>query len=210
MIQRLLILSLISMACVSSLQAEEAVATFGGGCFWCMEPPYDKLDGVLSTTSGFMGGELSNPSYKDVTTGTTGHVEVVQVRFDPERVRYEDLLYVYWRNIDPLTDNRQFCDRGEPYRPVIFTHGDRQAELARASRQALVDANRFEQPIIVPIETASTFWPAEEYHQDYYEKNPIRYRYYRFSCGRDGRLEDLWGDEARADEFIESRKSDKD
>ena len=184
---------------------ETALATFGGGCFWCMEPPYDKLDGVISTTSGFMGGSVDNPSYKDVTTGTTGHVEVVQVEYDPTKVSYEDLLYVYWRNVDPLTNNRQFCDGGEPYRPVIFAHDETQAGLATASRQALIDSERFEQPIIVPIETASDFWPAEEYHQDYYQKNPIRYRFYRSRCGRDGRLEDLWGDEARADEFIESR-----
>ncbi|MEM1082221.1 MAG: peptide-methionine (S)-S-oxide reductase MsrA [Pseudomonadota bacterium] len=207
MIRRIVLIAVIALISSSPAWADEAVATFGGGCFWCMEPPYDKLDGVISTTSGFMGGRLSNPSYRDVTTGTTGHVEVVQVRYDPDKISYEDLLYVYWRNVDPLTNNRQFCDRGEPYRPVIFAHGETQAELANASRQALIDAARFDDPIIVPVEPAAEFWPAEDYHQDYYEKNPIRYRYYRFSCGRDGRLEDLWGDEARADEFIESRKS---
>ena len=207
MVKRFFTLTLIALALSLSLQAqaEEAVATFGGGCFWCMEPPYDKLDGVLSTTSGYMGGTISNPSYRDVTAGGSGHVEVVQVRFDPTKVSYEELLYVYWRNVDPLTNNRQFCDAGESYRPVIFAHDETQAELARASLQELIDSERFEQPIIVPIETAAAFWPAEDYHQDYYQKNPVRYRYYRFRCGRDGRLEDLWGDEARADDFIESR-----
>ena len=205
MVKRFLIITLISLALSLHANAEEALATFGGGCFWCMEPPYDKLDGVLSTTSGFMGGTISNPSYRDVTAGGSGHVEVVQIRFDPAKVSYEDLLYVYWRNVDPLTDNRQFCDAGEMYRPVIFTHDETQAELAQASRQELIDSKRFEQPIIVPVEQAGAFWPAEDYHQDYYQKNPVRYRYYRFRCGRDGRLEDLWGDEARADDFIESR-----
>ena len=205
MVKRFFTLTLIALGLSLQVQAEEAVATFGGGCFWCMEPPYDKLDGVLSTTSGYMGGTISNPSYRDVTAGGSGHVEVVQVRFDPTKVSYEDLLYVYWRNVDPLTDNRQFCDAGESYRPVIFAHDEIQAEQARASRQELIDSERFEQPIIVPIETAAAFWPAEDYHQDYYQKNPVRYRYYRFRCGRDGRLEDLWGDEARADDFIESR-----
>lgn len=205
MAKRFFIITLIALSLSLHASAEEAVATFGGGCFWCMEPPYDKLDGVLSTTSGFMGGTISNPSYRDVTAGGSGHVEVVQIRFDPAKISYQDLLYVYWRNIDPLTDNRQFCDAGESYRPVIFAHDETQTQLAQASRQQLIDSERFEQSIIVPIEQASAFWPAEDYHQDYYQKNPVRYRYYRFRCGRDGRLEDLWGDEARADDFIESR-----
>lgn len=176
--------------------AEERVATFGGGCFWCMEPPYDKLDGVISTTSGYMGGTVDNPTYRQVVAGGTGHVEVVQVRYDAEVIDYEELLRVFWRNIDPLTDNRQFCDAGESYRPVIFAHGVEQRALAEASKAELVESGRFEEPIIVPIENASSFWPAEGYHQDYYEKNPVRYKYYRWRCGRDQRLEALWGDEA--------------
>lgn len=184
------------VAAPNALLAEERVATFGGGCFWCMEPPYDDLDGVISTTSGYMGGTVDDPSYEQVVRGGTGHVEVVQVRYDDERVSYEELLHVFWRNIDPLTDNRQFCDAGESYRPVIFVHGAGQRVAAETSKRELVDSDRFEQPIIVPIETAETFWPAETYHQDYYEKNPVRYKYYRWRCGREQRLEELWGDEA--------------
>ena len=188
--------SILLLTLAATAAAEERVATFGGGCFWCMEPPYDKLDGVISTTSGYMGGTVDNPTYQQVVRGNTGHVEVVQVRFDSEVVSYEELLRVFWRNIDPLTDNRQFCDAGESYRPVIFAHGEAQRAAAEASRQELVDSGRFEQPIIVPIERAEDFWPAEAYHQDYYEKNSVRYKYYRWRCGRDARLEELWGDEA--------------
>jgi len=175
------------------------VATFGGGCFWCMEPPYDKLDGVISTTSGYMGGDVDNPTYEQVTRGGTGHVEVVQVEYDPEIVGFEELLDTYWVNVDPLTDNRQFCDSGESYRPVIFAHSDRQRELAEASKQAVIDSGRFDQPVIVPIEDAKEFWPAEGYHQDYYQKSSVSYKYYRWSCGRDQRLEQLWGDPPPAD-----------
>ena len=180
----------------ADVRADERVATFGGGCFWCMEPPYDDMDGVLATTSGYMGGTVEDPSYEQVVRGGTGHVEVVQVRYDDEVVSYEELLHVFWRNIDPLTDNRQFCDAGESYRPVIFVHDAGQRVAAETSKRELVDSGRFDQPIIVPIETADTFWTAETYHQDYYEKNPVRYKYYRWRCGRDQRLEELWGDEA--------------
>ncbi|MGM0658116.1 MAG: peptide-methionine (S)-S-oxide reductase MsrA [Pseudomonadota bacterium] len=185
----------LAVGAVSSAAADETrVATFGGGCFWCMEPPYDELDGVISTTSGYMGGDVDDPSYEQVTRGGTGHVEVVQVEYDPEIVDYRKLLEVYWRNVDPLTDNRQFCDAGESYRPVIFAHGERQEALARASKQALIESDRFDRPIIVPVEPAKQFWPAEQYHQDYYRKNPVRYKYYRWRCGRDQRLEELWGE----------------
>ncbi|MFO7764045.1 MAG: peptide-methionine (S)-S-oxide reductase MsrA [Wenzhouxiangellaceae bacterium] len=185
----------LAVGAVSSAAADETrVATFGGGCFWCMEPPYDELDGVISTTSGYMGGDVDDPSYEQVTRGGTGHVEVVQVEYDPEIVDYRKLLEVYWRNVDPLTDNRQFCDAGESYRPVIFAHGERQKALARASKQALIESDRFDRPIIVPVEPAKQFWPAEQYHQDYYRKNPVRYKYYRWRCGRDQRLEELWGE----------------
>jgi peptide-methionine (S)-S-oxide reductase len=170
---------------------EPSVATFGGGCFWCMEPPYDAIDGVLETTSGFMGGHVENPTYQQVVAGGTGHVEVVQVRFDPARVSYDDLLAVYWRNVDPLDGEGQFCDRGHTYRPVIFTHGAAQHAAALASRDSL--AGRFDAPIAVTVTEASAFYAAEEYHQNYYRKNPIRYRYYRASCGRDRRLNALWG-----------------
>ena len=172
------------------------VATFGAGCFWCVEAVFERLDGVSDVTSGYMGGTVQQPTYEQVTRGGTGHVEVVQVRYDDDRVSYEDLLHVYWRNVDPLTDNRQFCDAGESYRPVIFAHTPNQREAAEASKRALVESDRFDRPIVVPIEDADTFWPAEGYHQDYYRKNPVRYKFYRWNCGRQARLEELWGDEA--------------
>ena len=189
-------LTLLASTGIAAQQGDEdtRVATFGGGCFWCMEPPYDKLDGVKSTTSGYMGGEIENPTYEQVAGGRTDHVEVVQVEYDPDVVSYEELLDTYWVNVDPLTDNRQFCDSGESYRPVIFVHSDRQREIAEASKRRLVESGRFDAPVIVPIEDAKTFWPAEDYHQNYYKKSSIKYKYYRWSCGRDDRLEELWGD----------------
>ena len=190
------LLMTMAAATATGVSADERVATFGGGCFWCMEPPFDELDGVVSTTSGYMGGSVEQPTYEQVTRGGTGHVEVVQVRYDDDLVTYDELLHVYWRNVDPLTDNRQFCDAGESYRPVIFAHTPRQREAAEASKQALVESDRFDSPIIVPIEDADTFWPAEGYHQDYYRKNPVRYKFYRWNCGRQARLDELWGDEA--------------
>ena len=168
-------------------------ATFAGGCFWCMEPPYDKLAGVISTTSGYMGGTVVNPTYEQVSTGRTGHTEVVQVVFDPARVSYARLLEVFWRNIDPLTPNAQFCDRGSQYRSAVFYHDSAQGEAARASKAELERSGRFRQPIVTEIAPAATFYVAEEYHQDYYTKNPVRYKYYRGSCGRDARLARLWG-----------------
>ena len=173
--------------------AETATATFAGGCFWCMEPPFDKLDGVISTTSGYTGGDVKNPSYKQVSAGGTGHTEAIQIVYYPAKISYPQLLDVYWRNIDPLTANAQFCDHGSQYRSGIFYHDDAQKDAADASRQALVDAKKFDQPIVTEIVAASAFYPAEDYHQDYYQKNPLRYKYYRFACGRDKRLEALWG-----------------
>ena len=173
---------------------ELAVATFAGGCFWCMEPPYDKLDGVVSTISGYIGGDTQNPSYQEVSAGTTGHTEAVQIRYNPDRVSYQELLEVFWPNIDPLVDDRQFCDVGSQYRPGIFVHDEEQRQLAEASRERV--ASRFEQPIKVEITEADTFYPAEDYHQDYYQKNPVRYKFYRYNCGRDQRLEQLWGETA--------------
>jgi len=185
---------------VRSGAAEPDTATFAGGCFWCMEPPFDKLDGVLSTTSGYTGGQAPNPTYEQVSSGGTGHTEAVQVVYDPSKVSYARLLDVFWRNIDPLTPNAQFCDRGSQYRSAIFTHGETQRRLAEESKQKLEQSGRFDQPIVTQIAAATTFYPAEEYHQDYYEKNPIRYKFYRYNCGRDRRLEELWGGStARAD-----------
>ena len=170
-----------------------AKATFAGGCFWCMEPPYDKLPGVLSTTSGYMGGKKRSPTYEEVSTGTTGHTEVVQVVYDPAKVSYEKLLEVFWRNIDPTVRDQQFCDVGSQYRTAIFYHDEEQKRLAEASKAALEKSKPFKAPIVTPVQAAGEFWPAEDYHQDYYKKNPVRYKYYRTGCGRDDRLKQLWG-----------------
>lgn len=174
---------------------ETAKATFAGGCFWCMEPPFDKLDGVISTISGYAGGKKKNPTYEEVSAGNTGHAEVVQVTYDPKKITYEKLLEVFWRNVDPLTPNRQFCDVGSQYRTAIFYHDETQKRLAEESKKAL--SKRFKEPIVTEIVAASEFYPAEDYHQDYYTKNPLRYKYYRYSCGRDQRLEELWGPAAK-------------
>ncbi len=173
--------------------AETATATFAGGCFWCMEPPYDKLEGVISTTAGYTDGKVKNPTYKQVSAGGTGHTEAIQIIYDPAKISYPQLLEVYWRNIDPLTANAQFCDHGSQYRAGIFYHDASQKDAADASLQALVDTKKFDQPIVTGIKAASKFYPAEDYHQDYYLRNPLRYKYYRFACGRDKRLEQLWG-----------------
>ncbi len=169
------------------------VATFAAGCFWCVEPPFDKLDGVVSTTSGYTQGHLAGATYKEVSAGTTGHTEAVQVVYDPNKVTYETLLQVFWRNVDPLEAAGQFCDKGDMYRPGIYTHDGEQKRLAEASKAALSASGRFKEPIVVEIKDAAPFWIAEDGHQDFYLKNPIRYRYYRFACGRDARLEELWG-----------------
>ncbi|MEZ5525055.1 MAG: peptide-methionine (S)-S-oxide reductase MsrA [Pseudomonadales bacterium] len=171
-----------------------AIATFAGGCFWCMEPPFDKLDGVISTTSGYMGGHVDNPAYQQVSKGGTGHAEVMQVTYDPDRISYKKLLQTFWKNVDPTDAGGQFCDRGNQYRTGIFYHSEAQRQLAQQSKTALVADKPFSDEIVTPIVQASSFYPAEEYHQNYYQKNPIRYKYYRFSCGRDARLERLWGD----------------
>jgi peptide-methionine (S)-S-oxide reductase len=170
-----------------------AVATFAGGCFWCMEPPYDKLPGVISTTSGYMGGKKRYPTYEEVSAGFTGHTEVVQVAYDPSKVTYEQLLEVFWRNIDPTVKDKQFCDEGSQYRTAIFVHDDAQLKAAEASKAALDKTKPFKDPIVTPIQLAGEFWAAEDYHQDYYLKNPVRYSYYRTGCGRDARLKQLWG-----------------
>lgn len=174
---------------------ETATATFAGGCFWCMEPPYDKLEGVLSTTAGYIGGSVPDPSYEQVSSGTTGHAEAVQVTYDREQIGYQDLLDVFWRNIDPLDGGGQFCDRGSQYRSAIFYHNERQQRLAEASKQHIDEEAGLPGPVVTGIVEAGTFYEAEEYHQNYYEKNPIRYRFYRWNCGRGARLEELWGDE---------------
>ncbi len=185
------------MAKVPALPPGAAVATFAGGCFWCMEPPYDKLDGVYSTISGYMGGTKKNPTYDEVSAGTTGHTEVVQVTYDPKRVTYEKLLETFWINIDPTVKDRQFCDAGSQYRSEIFWHSEAQREAATKSKANLEKTKPFKAAIVTPVTKADVFWPAEEYHQDYYKKNPIRYNYYRSGCGRDARLKELWGTAAK-------------
>ncbi len=171
-----------------------ATATFAGGCFWCMEPPFDDLEGVVSTTSGYTGGHVENPTYKAVSGGETGHAEAVRVVYDPDKVSFERLVDVFWRNIDPTDAGGQFCDRGSPYRSTLFYHDEAQREVAERSRAALERDRPFTAAIVTSIVAATAFYPAEAYHQDYYLKNPIRYKYYRHSCGRDRRLEQLWGE----------------
>ena len=170
-----------------------ARATFAGGCFWCMEPPFDKLDGVVSTTSGYIGGHTKNPTYEAVSAGGTGHAEAVEIAYDPARIGYAKLLDVFWRNIDPTVRNRQFCDVCDQYRSAIFYHDAEQRRLAEQSKAALEKSRPFPQPIVTEIVAAGVFTPAEAYHQDYYPKNPVRYKFYRYRCGRDQRLEELWG-----------------
>ena len=168
-------------------------AVFAGGCFWCMEPPFEKLDGVLSVTSGYTGGTKPNPTYEEVSSGTTGHAEAVEILFDPAKVSYERLLSVFWHNIDPTSKDRQFCDSGRQYRSALFVRGEAQRRAAEASRKALESSKPFRGPIVTEIVEAGPFWPAEEYHQGYSRKNPVRYTFYRSRCGRDERLKELWG-----------------
>jgi peptide-methionine (S)-S-oxide reductase len=173
---------------------EQALAVFAGGCFWCMEPPFDRLDGVLSTISGYTGGSKADPTYHEVSGGSTGHAEAVQIAYDPAKVSYQELLDVFWHNVDPLDAGGQFCDRGSQYRTAIFAENAEQRRLAEASKEALAESGRFEQPIATEIVDASTFYPAEDYHQNYYMTNPVRYKFYRWNCGRDQRLTQLWGE----------------
>ena len=176
-----------------AMKGPHASAIFAGGCFWCMEHPFDKLDGVLSTTSGYAGGHLPSPTYQQVSAGGTGHAEVVQVIYDPSKISYAKLLEVFWRNVDPLDAGGQFCDRGDVYRTAIFYENEEQRQLAEQSKQNLVASGRFDKEIVTPIVPAAEFYPAEDYHQNYYMVNPLRYHFYRRSCGRDNRLEELWG-----------------
>jgi len=174
-----------------------ATATFAGGCFWCMEKPFDALEGVVSTTSGYTGGTKENPTYEEVSAGRTGHVESVQVVYDPTQISYEELLEVFWKNIDPVDNRGQFCDKGSQYRAKIFTYDEQQRQLAEASKQRLSTQAKFKTtPIATEIEPAQAFYPAENYHQDYYLKHPLRYNFYRTACGRDKRLAEVWGEAA--------------
>jgi peptide-methionine (S)-S-oxide reductase len=168
-------------------------ATFAGGCFWCMEHPFDKIPGVVSVTSGYTGGQKKDPTYKEVSAGGTGHAESVQIVYDPAKVTYERLLDVFWHNIDPTTKDRQFCDSGHQYRSAIFYHNEEQHRLALQSTAKLEENKPFKEPVVTEIVQATAFYPAEDYHQHYYKKNPIRYKFYRYNCGRDQRLKELWG-----------------
>jgi peptide-methionine (S)-S-oxide reductase len=177
---------------VAAEQSQPATAIFAGGCFWCVEADFDKVRGVLSTESGYTGGELRNPTYEQVSRGGTGHTESVRITYDPRRVSYEQLLHHFWHHIDPTVKDRQFCDVGNQYRTAIFYVDDAQARLAQASKATLEKNGRFAH-VYTEIVQAGTFYPAEEYHQDYYTKNPIRYKFYRTSCGRDARVKEIWG-----------------
>ena len=168
-------------------------AYFAGGCFWCMEEAFEKVDGVSSVISGYMGGTVANPSYEAVSAGRTGHAEAVEVVYDPAKVSYQKLLDAFWLNVDPVTPNAQFCDHGSQYRSAIFFQTDEEKRASDTSKQAIEQSKRFKEPIVTQIVTASQFYPAEEYHQDFYKKNPVRYKFYKYNCGRAQRLDALWG-----------------
>lgn len=190
---RIMLAAVLALLMTTAAGADDdlAVATFAGGCFWCTEADFDKVDGVVSTTSGYIGGHRENPTYQEVSAGGTGHTEAVEIRYDPDKVSYQELLDVFWVNHDPTTNDRQFCDKGRQYRPGIFYHHAEQKRLAEASKRQVENEQPF--PVVTEITEATTFYAAEDYHQDYYRKNPIRYKFYRYSCGRDARLEELWG-----------------
>ena len=183
-------------ATTQSTSGKTETAIFAGGCFWCMEHPFDELPGVISTTSGYTGGSKVDPAYEQVSSGTTGHAESMKVVYDPTKVGYEKLLDVFWHNIDPVSTDGQFCDHGNQYRSAIFYGNDEQKQLAEASMKKWEDSGKFSQPITTQIVVASTFYPAEDYHQNYYKTNPVRYKFYRYNCGRDQRLEAVWGKQA--------------
>jgi methionine-S-sulfoxide reductase len=173
--------------------AHTQTAILAGGCFWCMESDFEKLDGVVDVVSGYTGGQVKNPTYRQVSSGSTGHVEAVEISFDADKITYPQILEFFWRHIDPTRAGGQFCDHGPQYRPVIFYVNEIQHRQALASAKQIAQTKPFPEPLKVAIVQAGTFYPAEEYHQDYYKKNPVRYRFYRYNCGRDARIEDLWG-----------------
>jgi peptide-methionine (S)-S-oxide reductase len=196
-----LLLSLLTATGIGEGEAASASpekATFAGGCFWCMVPPFEGLPGVISVTSGYTGGHKKNPTYEEVSSGTTGHAESVQIVYDPSKISYEKLLDIFWHNIDPLVKDQQFCDVGHQYRTAIFYHNENQKRLAETSKAALEQSKTLQGTIYTEIVPAGEFYKAEEYHQDYYKKNPVRYKFYRWNCGRDQRLKEIWGDKAGA------------
>jgi peptide-methionine (S)-S-oxide reductase len=185
-----------AMAPLPTVPPGAAKAVFAGGCFWCVESDFDKVEGVLSTTSGYTGGHVASPTYEQVSAKHTGHAEAVLIVFDPSKVSYAQLVERFWRTIDPTTRDRQFCDTGSPYRTAIFAQDGEQLKVAQASRAALERSKPFKEPIVTEVVMGGPFYPAEVYHQDYYRKNPVRYNFYRLSCGRDARVKELWGDQA--------------
>jgi peptide-methionine (S)-S-oxide reductase len=190
----LILVPFASMSSNAALGADtKAKAYFAGGCFWCMEEAFESVDGVLWVFSGYMGGNVANPTYEQVSAGRTGHAEAVEVTYDPTKVSYQQLLEAFWRNVDPLTPNAQFCDHGSQYRSAVFYATDEEKRLAEASKAAIEQTKQFPAPIVTELVPASTFYQAEDYHQDYYKKNPFRYKYYKYNCGRAKRLEALWG-----------------
>jgi peptide-methionine (S)-S-oxide reductase len=193
--KRLLLLLCLLLPGTAAAAKQEAI--FAGGCFWCTEADFEKLPGVIEAVSGYIGGSLPNPSYEQVSSGRSGHTEAVRVRFDADKVSYAELVERFWRTIDPLTPDAQFCDRGSQYRSGIYYLDEGQKKVALASRQALIDSRRFDRPIVTEILPAGVFYPAEAYHQDYARNHPLRYAYYRRGCGRDSRLEQLWGAERK-------------
>lgn len=196
MMKSILWLGLALCASLAPLRASAADATaiFAGGCFWCVEEAFDAVDGVVSTTSGYIGGMKPRPTYEQVSAGGTGHAEAVQVVYDPTRVSYEKLLEVFWRNIDPLQKDAQFCDHGDQYRSAIFYLNEEQKRLAEASKTALEKSEKLKGPIVTQIVPATPFYNAEDYHQDYHQRNPLRYKFYKYNCGRAQRLQELWGE----------------
>lgn len=195
----ILLFSLLYMSLGQPSFAQEpprAEATFAGGCFWCMESDFEDIPGVVSVISGYTGGTVAHPTYQEVSSGRTGHAEAIRVLYDPEQISYRELLTYFWHSVDPLDATGQFCDRGDQYRSAIFYHDEAQHQLAEQSKVEWEDSDRFHQRLATEINPLTPFYPAEEYHQDYYLKNPLRYQFYRFSCGRDRRLTQLWGDEA--------------
>ncbi|MDF0650725.1 MAG: peptide-methionine (S)-S-oxide reductase MsrA [Nitrospira sp.] len=201
-LQRLTIMAVGLMTCTlltgwpsSSVQSAptSAKAYFAGGCFWCMEEAFEKVDGVIAVVSGYMGGTVSNPTYEQVSDGHTGHAESIEVTYDPNKVTYQKLLDAFWRNIDPVMPNAQFCDHGTQYRAVVFYSTEEEKRLSEESKRAIEQSKRLPAPIVTQLVQATTFYAAEDYHQDYYKKNPLRYKYYKYSCGRAQRLEALWG-----------------
>jgi len=193
MIRKYFVVFSLVLVSLSTFAAKNQTAIFAGGCFWCMQPPYDKTKGVVKTITGYIGGTKSNPTYKEVSSGRTNYTEAVKVTYSPSIVSYQQLLKVFWPNIDPTRNNGQFCDSGRQYRPGIFYNSEKQKELALKSKQQIKQSGMIKKPILVEITQAGKFYPAEQYHQNYYKKNPIRYKVYRYQCGRDRRLKQLWG-----------------